>query len=153
MFDTACYRCGDIFYKGHLTKCKALSRRCFKCQKIGHLSTQCRNSCIGTVNVMVVKKKSTHKKERDQKRWTMFMARHETAIEFPFFNVSDAELISFLKVSRPTVPDQKKRTTVGKKILALRELNNKQQRNIEILEQKLSMSWKKKTWPENKHRF
>lgn len=92
---------------------------------------------------MVVKKKSTQKKERDQKRWTMFMARHETAIKFSFFNVSDAELISFLKVSRPTVPDQKKRTTVGKKILALRELNNKQQRNIEIFEQKLSMSWKK----------
>lgn len=36
------------------------------------------------------KEKSIHKKERDQNRWTMFMARHETAIEFPFFNISDA---------------------------------------------------------------
>lgn len=50
MSDTACNRCGDVFYKGHLTKCKALSRRCFKCQKIGHLSTQRLNSCIGTAS-------------------------------------------------------------------------------------------------------
>lgn len=69
---------------------------------------------------MVVKKKSTHKKERDQKRWTMFMVRHKTAIEFPFFNVSDAELISFLTVSKPTVPDQKKGNAVARKILALK---------------------------------
>lgn len=65
--------------------------------------------CIGTVNVMVFKKKSTYKKERDQKRWTMFMAQHETAIQFQFFNVPEAECISFMKVSRLTVPDQKKR--------------------------------------------
>lgn len=45
----------------------------------------------------------------------------ETAIEFPFFNVFDAKLISFLKVSRPTVPQQKKGTTVAKKISALKE--------------------------------
>lgn len=80
---------------------------------------QCRNSCIGTANVMVIKRKSTRKRERDQKRWTMFRARHEDVIKFPLFNVSDAELISFLKVSRPTDSDQKKENTVSKKILAL----------------------------------
>lgn len=82
---------------------------------------------------MVFKKKSTYKKERDQKRWTMFMAQHETAIQFQFFNVPEAECISFMKVSRLTVPDQKKRIKSFKRDFSIKG-NNNQQKNLEIFE-------------------
>ena len=50
-----CYCCGELFDKGHSLKCKAMNRQCFICQRVCHLSKQCRNS--GTKQVVLFKKK------------------------------------------------------------------------------------------------
>ena len=38
-----CFRCSEIYKKGHNTSCKAKGRTCYKCNKKNHLG-QCCNS-------------------------------------------------------------------------------------------------------------
>ena len=144
MSNSLCYRCGELFDKGHLLKCKAINRQCFTCQRVGHLSKQCRNS--GTKHVIVfVKRKSEHKKERDQKRWTEFKSRRESAMEFPFYNVESRTEFEFavnsLCPSSPANHDRK-RTKLTEKVRSFTKTILSQQEHLKSLEDKLSNAWK-----------
>lgn len=129
----ACYLCGELFYKGCKTKCKAMSMRCFTCQKIGHLSTQCKSSCIRTVNVMVVKRKSTHRKKSVAKsNWPcswldMRSPPNSYSVKFLKTNISGAE----------------KGNYCCKEDFSTKGIDNKEQKNHVIFEQNLEKEQRK----------
>lgn len=141
----ACYLCGELFYKGCKTKCKAMSMHCFTCQKIGHLSTQCRSSCVRTVNVMVVKRKSTHRKKSVAKsNWPcswldMRSPPNSYSVKFLTQNYFFLEGLDL----KTNISGAEKGNYCCKEDFSTKGIDNKQQKNHVIFEQNLEKEQRK----------
>ena len=53
-----CYKCGDVYTRGHTKKCKAIDKTCFICGKDGHLSKVCRSKEIKNQGLKIIIKEA-----------------------------------------------------------------------------------------------
>ena len=72
-----CYWCGDAYYAGHKSECKARNKKCARCGKVGHLSKMCKSKT--TRAGWVDKKAEKLKKIREEEAKT----ETESEIEDP----------------------------------------------------------------------
>ncbi|XP_061190312.1 transient receptor potential cation channel subfamily M member 8-like [Saccostrea echinata] len=104
------------------------------------------NSETKQVTILFVKKKSVHKKERDQKRWNEFQSRHVSAMELPINSIeSQAEFLFAINSlsTKPLGDQQRKNTILTDKVRNFKKTIESQQEQLTSLESKLSAALKK----------